>query len=73
MENKKGNLEEGYKELQYALKLDGENPSIFYHIGLYFEESRDFKQALSHLHKAKEMGLIFHGIDLKNCRIRRNS
>ena len=62
---KKGKVEAGFSDLQIASKLEPEHPQVIYHLGLYYEAKRDFKQALDYYKTAKILGLEYHGIDLK--------
>lgn len=62
---KMGQLEEANNYLQRASTLAPEDPKVLYHLGLYYEEQRDYKNALTYFKKAKELGLTYHGIDLK--------
>ncbi len=62
---KKGKVEAGFSDLQIASKLAPEHPQVIYHLGLYYEAKRDFKQALDYYKTAKILGLEYHGIDLK--------
>lgn len=58
-------LEAANTYLQKALLLAPEDPKVVYHWGLYYEAKRDYKNALAYFNKAKELGLTYHGIDLK--------
>lgn len=62
---KTGNTATALQDLQFANQLAPDTPSIIYHLGLYYEELRNYEQALAHFKKAKALGLTYHGIDLK--------
>jgi len=62
---KMSELEPAEMYLKRAFDLAPENPKVVYHLGLFYEEKRDYKAALAHFNKAKVLGLTYHGIDLK--------
>ncbi len=49
--------------LEKSLKLDSKNPSIFLHLGLYYEKKGMHQEALEHFEKAKALDIDHHGID----------
>lgn len=62
---KQGDLAGANDDLRKALFLAPKSPDIYYHLGLFYEEKRNFQEALAHYRLAKDLGLEFHGIDLK--------
>lgn len=52
-------------DLKQALFLDPKNAEVYYHLGIFCEEKRNFKDALANYKLAKDLGLDYHGIDLK--------
>ncbi len=62
---KKGDLEGANLALKQALHLAPKSPDVYYHIGIFHEEKRAFKEALANYQLARDLGLDYHGIELK--------
>ncbi len=56
-------MEIAFGLLEKSLKLDRENPSIFLHLGFYYEKKGMHQEALEHFEQAKTMNIDHHGID----------
>ena len=62
---KKGDFKGANLALKQALHLAPKSPEVYYHLGIFHEEKRAFKEALANYQLAKDLGLDYHGIDLK--------
>jgi len=62
---KKGDLAGASSDLNKAIHLAPKSPEVYYHLGIFQEEKRNFKEALANYKLARDLGLDYHGIDLK--------
>jgi len=56
-------LEEGKKDIEYALKLNANNSDTYKNLGIYYFEKGEFKTALELYNKAKEIDFTTYLID----------
>jgi len=53
------------QDLDIALQAQGEDPELYYLLGLYHEKTQDYAQALKNYNVAKKLNSKQHGLDFK--------
>lgn len=62
---KAGKTDEAAEQLQVAVNLQPENPTINYNLGLLYIQKKDYEQARTHAKKAYELGFPLPGLKNK--------
>ncbi len=56
-------MEEGKKDIEYALKLNANNSDTYKNLGIYYYEKGEYKTALELYKRAKEIDISTYLID----------